>query len=264
MLHLNCRKTGNVKEKDMSKKVLLAGESWMSYTTHVKGFDSFYTSTYETGEKWLKEALEADGYEVTFMPNHLAMHEFPYTLEELQAYDCIILSDIGANTLLLPVATFTQSKRMPNRCNVIKAFVENGGGLIMVGGYLTFSGVDGKGKWQDTAVQDVLPVKIMATDDRSEHCEGITPVVCQDHSILSDIKGEWPHLLGYNKTVAKDEAGVLVKVGDDPLIALGSFGSGRSAVFTSDCAPHWAPPEFISWEHYNKMWQELVNWVIIK
>ena len=26
----------------MSKKVLLAGESWMSYTTHVKGFDSFY------------------------------------------------------------------------------------------------------------------------------------------------------------------------------------------------------------------------------
>ena len=41
----------------MSKKVLLAGESWMSYTTHVKGFDSFYTSTYETGEKWLKAAL---------------------------------------------------------------------------------------------------------------------------------------------------------------------------------------------------------------
>ena len=35
----------------MSKKVLLAGESWMSYTTHVKGFDAFYTSTYETGRE---------------------------------------------------------------------------------------------------------------------------------------------------------------------------------------------------------------------
>ena len=44
------------------KKVLLAGESWMSYTTHVKGFDSFYTSVYETGEKWLKKALEENGY----------------------------------------------------------------------------------------------------------------------------------------------------------------------------------------------------------
>ncbi len=28
----------------MGKKILLAGESWMSYTTHVKGFDTFYTS----------------------------------------------------------------------------------------------------------------------------------------------------------------------------------------------------------------------------
>ena len=41
----------------MSKRILLAGESWMSYTTHVKGFDAFYTSVYETGEKWLKAAL---------------------------------------------------------------------------------------------------------------------------------------------------------------------------------------------------------------
>ena len=52
----------------MSKKVLLAGESWMSYTTHVKGFDSFYTSTYETGEKWLKagakKEIRGHGYTV--------------------------------------------------------------------------------------------------------------------------------------------------------------------------------------------------------
>lgn len=31
----------------MAKKALLAGESWVSYTTHVKGFDAFYTSVYE-------------------------------------------------------------------------------------------------------------------------------------------------------------------------------------------------------------------------
>ena len=55
------------------KKILLAGESWMSYTTHVKGADAFYTSVYETGEKWLKAALEKGGYEVDFLPNHLAV-----------------------------------------------------------------------------------------------------------------------------------------------------------------------------------------------
>ena len=36
------------------KKVLLAGESWMSFTTHVKGFDTFYTSVYETGREVFK------------------------------------------------------------------------------------------------------------------------------------------------------------------------------------------------------------------
>ena len=45
----------------MGKRVLLAGESWSSHTTHVKGFDTFYTSVYEEGGKWLIEALEASG-----------------------------------------------------------------------------------------------------------------------------------------------------------------------------------------------------------
>ena len=36
----------------------------------------------------------------------------------------------------------------------------------------------------------------------------------------------------------------------DPMMAVGDFGKGRSAVFTSDCSPHWAPMEFVSWAHY--------------
>ena len=97
----------------MAKKVLLAGESWMSYTTHVKGFNAFYTSSYETGEKWLKEALEEGGYDVEFMPNHLVSEHFPFTVEELSKYRCVILSDVGSNTLLLPHATFTRSEIRP-------------------------------------------------------------------------------------------------------------------------------------------------------
>ncbi|MGX8795114.1 glutamine amidotransferase [Fusibacter sp. JL298sf-3] len=245
----------------MGKKILLAGESWMSYTTHVKGFDSFYTSSYETGEKWLKEALISAGHEVTFMPNHEAMEAFPYSVEALNAYDCVILSDIGANTLLLPFATFTKSEVRPNRCDVIRDYVLGGGALIMVGGYLTFSGVDAKGKWQDTAVQEVLPVQILATDDRAEHCEGIVPKVCATHEALKGLPEVWPHLLGYNKTVLKPEGELLVAVGEDPLVALGTYGKGRSAVFTSDCAPHWAPPEFVNWSAYPTIWHNLIDWV---
>ena len=245
----------------MSKRILLAGESWMSYTTHVKGFDSFYTSSYETGEKWLKSALEKGGYTVDFMPNHLANEDFPFTMEALNAYDCVILSDIGANTLLLPTATFTKSIKKPNRCNLIRDYVLQGGSLVMVGGYLTFSGVDDKGKWQDTAVAEVLPVQILSVDDRMEHCEGVTPRVEQEHQILAGIPKNWPALLGYNKTIAKKEAEVLVTVEGDPLMALGSYGKGKTAVFTSDCAPHWAPPEFVEWEHYDGIWQGLLNYL---
>ena len=90
----------------MSKKVLLAGESWMSYTTHVKGFDSFYTSVYETGEKWLKAALEEGGYEVTFMPNHLAGEEFPFTMEELKKYILAMFGTMRGKTLVKSLLEF--------------------------------------------------------------------------------------------------------------------------------------------------------------
>ena len=246
----------------MSKKVLLAGESWMSYTTHVKGFDSFYTSVYETGEKWLKNALEESGYEVEFMPNHIAAEDFPYTVEELKNYDCVILSDIGANTLLLPVETFTKSIRKPDRTKVIRDYVLAGGALLMIGGYLTFSGVDAKGKWHDTAVQEVLPVEVLTVDDRMEHCDGIRPVTVAQHDALAELQGEWPEVLGYNKTIAKQEAEIPVLVGDDPFIAFAKYGKGKSAVFTSDCAPHWAPPEFCEWTEYKKVWEGILRWLV--
>ncbi len=243
------------------KNILLAGESWMSYTTHVKGFDSFYTSTFESGEKWLKKALENGGYTVDFLMNHLAGEQFPFEMEELNKYDCVILSDIGANTLLLPAQTFASSKKMPNRTKLIRDYVLQGGSLLMIGGYLTFSGVDAKGKWHDTYVQEVLPVEVLTIDDRMEHCEGVTPKITKKHKALEGIPDIFPDVLGYNRTIPKEEAFVAAEVEGDPFAAFGEYGRGRSAVITTDCAPHWAPPEFCEWEYYDKLWQGIVNWL---
>ena len=182
-------------------------------------------------------------------------------LEELKKYDCVILSDIGANTLLLPAATFTKSVKMPNRANLIRDYVQEGGALLMIGGYLTFSGVDAKGKWHDTAVQEVLPVEVLTVDDRMEHCEGIRPVTVKEHEALKGLPKEWPEILGYNKTILKPEAEMAAMAGKDPFIAFGKYGKGRSAVFTSDCAPHWAPPEFCEWEYYDTLWQGILDWL---
>jgi uncharacterized membrane protein len=245
----------------MAKKVLLAGESWMSYTTHVKGFDAFYTSSYETGEKWLKAALEQGGYDVEFMPNHLVNEHFPFTVEELSKYHCVILSDVGSNTLLLPHVTFTRSEIRPNRCITIRDYVLNGGALLMVGGYLTFSGVDAKGRWGRTPVQEVLPVKVSDVDDRCEHCEGVTPVAVHQHKALEKIRGPWPAFLGYNKTEPVPGADVVMTINGDPFIAFSTHGKGKSAVFTSDCSPHWGPPAFVNWEYYNALWQGMTGYL---
>ena len=44
------------------------------------------------------------------MPAHEAVEKFPFEMAGLDAYDAIILSDIGSNSLLLPPAVWLQSK----------------------------------------------------------------------------------------------------------------------------------------------------------
>ena len=46
----------------------------------------------------------------------------------------------------------------------------------------------------------------------------------------------------------------------DPLIVAGAFGKGRSVAFTSDCGPHWAPPPFVEWAGYRKLWPQIAAW----
>ena len=54
---------------------------------------------------------------------------------------------------------------------------------------------------------------------------------------------------------------LLATIGGDPFIAVNDYGKGRVAVFTSDCAPHWGPKEFIEWEYYDTFWCNLIEWI---
>ncbi len=247
----------------MAKKVLLAGESWSATTMEVKGFNTFNSSKYETGLGWIDKAIENAGYEFVYLPNHEAAEHFPYTTEGLKEYACIVLSDIGADTLQIPPETFGASVRKPNRCNLLKEYVLEGGALLMVGGYMTFSGIGGQGKWAHSAVQDVLPVQLYPYDDRMEHCEGVFPeTVKPEHPVMEGITGEWPPVLGYNKSECIPEAELVATVCGDPFIAFADFGKGRSGIFSTDCAPHWAPPEFCNWEHYNRLFGNIIRYLI--
>lgn len=244
-----------------AKRVLLAGESWVMHTIHQKGFDTFTTTAYGEGHQWLRAGLEAGGFEVEHLPNHLAPTRFPTTAEALAAYDVVMLSDIGSNTLLLNPETFERSRTLPNRLHLTRDYVRGGGGLVMVGGYLTFQGIDAKARYAGTAVEEALPVTMLSVDDRVEAPESVTPrVVAAEHAIAAGLPGEWPALLGYNRIVAKPEATVIAVAGDDPLLVAGTYGAGRAVAFASDCGPHWAPPAFCEWAGYARLWQGIVGW----
>ena len=243
--------------------VLIAGETWSMHTIHSKGFDSFTTTAYGEGHQWLSDALTSGGFSVEHLPNHLANDRFPTSIEELATYDAVILSDIGANTLLLSNAAFTQSISMPNRLALIRDYVSGGGALIMVGGYLSFQGIEGKARYAGTAVEEALPATLMQVDDRVEAPEGAAPrPTTGGHEIVAGLSGEWPNLLGYNRITAKPGSSIVATVGPDPLIVAWEYGKGRSVAFASDCGPHWAPPAFVEWTGYAPLWRQLVRWSI--
>jgi uncharacterized membrane protein len=252
-------------EKKSSVRVVFAGESWVTHSVHVKGFASYDTGSYEEGLEPLQDALINGGCDFTYYRNHEVMTKFPFTLEELSQYDVVVLSDVPADTFLLHNDTFVQGKRTPNRLRLIANFVHNGGGLLMVGGYMSFSGFQGKGNYHFSPLSEVLPVKMYGFDDRIEEPEGLYPEILRaNHPILSGIPTKWPHFLGYNKLMPGEGADILMTCQGDPFLTVKTFGKGRVAAFASDCSPHWAPPEFVSWEYYNKFWNQLVSWLANK
>ena len=247
------------------RRVLIAGESWTVHSIHQKGFDSFTTTEYAEGVGWLRDALEGAGWEVVHQPAHIAARDFPATAEALAEYDCVMLSDIGANTLLLHPETFTKSKVLPNRLNAIRDYVLGGGGFVMIGGYMTFQGIEGKAQYAGTSIEEVLPVTLMTRDDRVECPQGSAPQLRDGaHPIVAGLGEPWPVLLGYNRVMQKPDTDLVATVGADPLIVAGRFGKGRSVAFTSDCGPHWAPPPFVGWAGYAKLWAQIAGWVAAK
>ena len=244
-------------------RILIAGESWITTTTHSKGVDEFTATSYEEGVRQLKEALESKGHEVVHMPGHLVPSTFPETQDQLSAFDVVMLSDIGANSLQLSPGVFAQARPGQDRIHELAVWVEGGGALMMIGGYLSFSGWQGRAAFAQTELAQVLPVDMLPGDDRVEKPAGVVAQVLDaSHPALGGAGDTWPAVLGYNRTIAKDGATTPVTIGGDPLVSVWSYGEGRSAVFTSDCSPHWAPKEFCEdWDGYALLFDGLVGWL---
>lgn len=253
----------------MKRRVLLAGESWVSAATHYKGHDQFASTTFHLGAEPLVAALKDSPFELDYMPGHDVPGKFPATIEALGNYEAVVLSDIGSNSVLLHPDVWLRSRTYPNRVKLLRDWVAKGGSLAMIGGYLSFQGIDGRARWRGTGVEEVLPVNCLPYDDRVEIPEGASAVVHQpDHPIVRGLGASWPVVLGVNEVSVKPNrqvsliASLPLDKGGHPLLVAGEYGSGRTVAWTSDIGPHWLSTEFCEWDGYRRLWTQMLSWMV--
>ena len=114
-----------------------------------------------------------------------------------------------------------------------------------------------------------MPVNILPYDDRIEIPQGFSIEVdrsAESHSILEGLQGKWPPLLGINEVTIKDGANQILQIptnlGSHPLLVEWQYSKGKTIVWTSDIGPHWVSKEFLDWEGYSKLWNQIFNWMV--
>ena len=220
--------------------------------------------------KRLVEAIDPV-VDVTSMANWDLYRMKPGRLEEiLEDSVGLIISDVEAKCFHLFPSFFNRSVRkttvetFPDRLTSIKSWIGKGGGLMMLGGWLSFSGALGKSGWGRSSFSDALPVQCMATEDLVESSAGFTAeVLVPDHPAVKGLSWEsFPPIFGYNEVTEKTWGEVLVRVKETghPLVVVGEYGKGRILTYMSDPAPHWGI-NFELWEDYDAFWQQSLNWI---
>ena len=244
-------------------KILYAGDYALISHTYIKGMNSWTSGQAFDERAYFLDALREDGeLAIDYLPTPYISRDFPSTPEALKKYDAVILSDVGTDTLLLYPDIF----KIPmgaNRLHLLADYVKEGGGFAAIGGWMSFGGQMGQGKYHGTVLEDILNVNASPYDDRVEVPEGFryNPVK-NDHPLIKDMGWEKSPLLflGYNRFEARDSQGVLAEYNGDPMIVANRFGKGNTMAFASDLAPHWGQG-FVSWENYSKFWGTCCRWL---
>lgn len=223
---------------------------------------------------WLKEALESTGeHQVESVPswdfyNRLGPGDYEKVLD---AHDVFIFSDVDAKLFQLAPSFFDRTKFgskplvFPDRLRLTQEAVKAGKGLMLLGGWYSFTGEMGKGGWGRTRLRELLPVRCLDIEDLVETTEGFSPLATPDgRKLFRGIDlGSMPPLLGYNKTRPIKDGRVLLKIKEtgDPLLAVRDFGKGRVLAYMSDPAPHWGC-NFVYWDGYPAFWLACLDHVL--
>lgn len=159
-------------------------------------------------------------------------------------FDTIILSDFSAQNVPRASQKIIRERHL------------SGTGLIMMGGWGSFSGPFGG--WRGSAIEKILPVSCLARDDRTNFPGGALMTLKTKHNMFNKIDFKNPPVIcGLNEIRPKKEALTLlsarkvqIKKGgcnpqialdqkEHPLLVIGRNQHQRVAALTTDLAPHW-------------------------
>lgn len=160
-------------------------------------------------------------------------------------YQAVIISDY-------PAENFSTEQ-----INTIVEQVTAGLGLLMIGGWESFTGA--KGEYTDTKLSQVLPVIMQSADDRVNCFAPCLAEKMKEHEILSSLPFEenTPSIGGFNRLKSKPDSNTILLArrfkasyvngnftvtsleDPDPLLVVSSYKQGRVCAFATDVAPHW-------------------------
>ncbi len=147
-------------------------------------------------------------------------------------FDGIILSDFSAKN------ASAHSQKM------IAGQVARGTGLLMIGGWGSFSGPFGG--WSGSVIEKLLPVRCLGKDDRLNLPGGAWILEKKKHSMFQKLPFRNPPVIcGMNRIQPKKNSRVILtarRIADRkefPLLVIHSDSRIRTAALATDLAPHW-------------------------
>ena len=175
--------------------------------------------------------------------NYVPSAESPPPAFRTERHAAYVISDY-------PAARFAEADAV-HICDSVAA----GSGLLMIGGWESFFGR--LGEYHQSPLADVLPVTMLAEDDRRNCAQPCLIQKVAEHSILEGLPWETPPGIGgFNAFTPKPGTETLLRAvqftaclrgesfefarqGESPLLVVGAHGQGRTAALATDVAPHW-------------------------
>jgi uncharacterized membrane protein len=169
--------------------------------------------------------------------------------ERLDRFDVVVLSNIDAPTL------------GTNRLAKLRAFVADGGGLVVLGGYWAFS----SGGYAGSALEAMLPVTLPAAPDIPRYPAGLT-LAPAGTALPPDGFAASPRAFFVQAMEPRPGAEVWLTAGGKPALVAGSFEKGRVAAvaLTANGEAPAGALAFWDWPDWPRVLGRAIDWAARK